>query len=293
MPSPSASAIIRLITYNIRLQIPSGWTAPGEEPWSARCEKLCGQLKFMTAGRTSPFICLQEVTHPQLLDIQASLGSNWGYIGLGRDDGERGGEYCPVFFRTDHWQCERHETSWLSPTPENPGSKGWDAPVARVVSAGLFHHNETSSRIVVMSTHLDFEGKVAREESAHLLLKLAGRWLDGSHGPAEFPVFLGGDFNSDRNSAAYKTLSAPDGMADISGLVPEALKYGHPEITYTGFLGREEDARKIDFLFVLGQQALEFLTFGILPNRFDDGVFLSDHRPVVADIDLGKANGGH
>lgn len=294
MSSTSGSVIIRLITYNIRLKIPSGWTAPGEEPWAVRCPKLCAQLKFITLGRNSPFVCLQEVTHPQLLDIVASLGPGWSYIGRGRDDGEKAGEYCPVFFRADHWQCEHHETSWLSPTPEKAGSKGWDAPVARVVTAGLFRHKETGSSVVVMSTHLDFEGRVAREESAHLLLKLARRWANRAHGAVNpTPVFLGGDFNSNTESKAYKTLSAPEGMKDVSGLAPESSKYGHSKITYTGFEGREADFRQIDFLFVLEPETLEFKSFGILDNKFDDGMFLSDHRPVVADVELpGKANGG-
>jgi endonuclease/exonuclease/phosphatase family metal-dependent hydrolase len=133
-----------------------------------------------------------------------------------------------------------------------------------------------------MSTHLDHQGEVAREESARLLLKLANAWSN----PCT-PLFLGGDFNSTPTGRAYKILAAPgSGMRDISELVPDDAKYGNPHITYTSFGQPDEKPGRIDFLFAQNPQGLKFSTFSILPNRFDDQVYLSDHRPVVADVGL-------
>jgi len=141
---------------------------------------------------------------------------------------------------------------------------------------GAFRHSGTGTSLVVMSTHLDYRGKIAREKSAPLLIGLAQKWAH--HGP----VFLGGDFNSTPTSTVYKTLVS--GMKDISDLVPEASRYGNQEITYTSFGEAGERPGRLDYLFVLDQEGLQFLTYAILSNRFDDGVFLSDHRPVVADV---------
>ncbi|KAH6841010.1 Endonuclease/exonuclease/phosphatase [Chaetomium sp. MPI-CAGE-AT-0009] len=275
---------IRLVTLNIRYDTKN--PGPGEKPWSVRCPRLCAQLSFITSGQDSPFVCLQEVLHSQLTDIQTSLGPSWGRIGLGRKDGKQAGEYSPIFFRADHWECQRSRTYWLSSTPEVP-SKGWDAALERVVTMGTFTHRRTGAVVTVMNTHLDHTGEVAREQSARLLLELARTW-PGEHAPEpSTPVFLGGDLNSTPTGRAYKVLTEPGlGMRDISDILPRYAKYGNKEITFTSFGDRNEHPARIDFLFARELGGLRFLSFGILPNKFDDGVYLSDHRPVVADVEV-------
>lgn len=46
------------------------------------------------------YIVSQEVLHNQLLDIQSLLGPEWAYVGVGRDDGQKAGEYSPIFYNT-------------------------------------------------------------------------------------------------------------------------------------------------------------------------------------------------
>ncbi|KAL2169597.1 hypothetical protein VTG60DRAFT_5909 [Thermothelomyces hinnuleus] len=277
-----ASLLVRLITFNVRYA--TEHPSPNEEPWSVRCPRLCAQLKFIVSGHDSAFICLQEVLHSQLTDIQARLGSSWGHIGRGREDGNEEGEYSPIFFRADHWECERSSTYWLSPTPEVP-SKGWDAALERIVTMGYFRHKGTGAAVVVMSTHLDHRGEVAREQSARLLLEFARTWPTERAPGASPPVLLGGDFNSTPTDRAYKVLTEPgSGVRDISGLVPEEAMYGNREITFTSFGDTNEEPKRIDFLFASDAGNLGFVTFAILPNKFDDGIYLSDHRPVVSDI---------
>jgi hypothetical protein len=52
----------------------------------------------------------------------------------------------------------------------------------------------------------------------------------------------------------------------------------------------------LDFVFVgkgEGKGRIEVEGYAVLPNRFDDGVFVSDHRAVVADlVILGQEGGG-
>ena len=69
----------------------------------------------------------QEVLHNQLLDLSRLFGEGYGYVGVGRDDGNEAGEYSPVFWSKERFDLVRWKTVWLSPTPEVPGSKGWDA----------------------------------------------------------------------------------------------------------------------------------------------------------------------
>jgi endonuclease/exonuclease/phosphatase family metal-dependent hydrolase len=273
---------VRLVTFNIRYAT----TTPvkGEEPWSVRCPKLCAQLQFISAGQSSIFLCLQEVLHSQLVDIAKHLGPQWNHIGVGRDDGKEAGEFSPIFYRGESWRLEWAKTAWLSPTPDVP-SRGWNAALKRIVTSGLFTHKETWRQVIVMSTHFDHRGEEAREQSAKLILRLATHYehvtRDGT------PVFLGGDFNSTPDDRAYKTItSANIGMTDMRDLTPKQSRYGNDWLTYTSFGEPEESPHRIDFLFVRDPAALKFRTYGILPNQFDDGVYISDHRPVVADVEI-------
>lgn len=288
---PEESMPLRIITFNIRYANPS--PVPGEALWSSRCPKLVTQLQFLAAGHPNTFICLQEALVNQVTDISTRLGASWEHIGVGRDDGVAAGEFSPVFYNTDVWTCERSKTYWLSPTPERPGSRGWDAVLPRIVTMGQFQHKQTQARVVVLSTHFDHRGIEAREESAKLILRLTDAWV-GSSSDSELepcrkakpPVFLGGDFNSTPSDKAYLTMTAAGtGMADLSTLIPKEQRYGN-ELTYSSFGENGETPKRIDFLFVKDTSGIKFLTFGVLANRFDDGIFLSDHRATVADVEI-------
>lgn len=283
---------LRLITLNIRYATTK--PVPGELPWANRLPKLSTQLRFLVATHPTAFLCLQEALAAQVTDIQSELGSRWSHIGVGRDDGKSAGEFSPVFYNATVWDLERSATYWLSPTPEKKGSRGWDAVLPRIVTMGQFVHKVNGAKVVVLSTHFDHVGVRAREESAKLILRLADAWVgeDAGHagrrrrwGPSPV-VFLGGDFNSTPEDKAYKTMTAPgSGMTDLSTLIPAERRYGN-ELTYSSFGEPGEVPKRIDFLFVRNPADIEFLTFGVLANRFDDGVYLSDHRAVVADMEI-------
>ncbi|KAG5941162.1 hypothetical protein E4U59_001902 [Claviceps monticola] len=310
-PSPTMPTLpLRLITQNIRFAANHTERSPGEHPWPVRCPKLCTQLQFLSAGHTSPFLCLQEALHAQLLDIEAHLGPPWAYIGRGRGPHETDEEYSPIFYRADTWTCRRSETRWLSETPDRP-SKGWDAALNRIVTMGLFEHRETGVRVVVMSTHFDHRGTEARMRSARLLVQFAGEWSEAEAGDdggedggedgreddgkktgatagpkplSPSAVLVAGDFNSQPGEEAYRTMTAPGtGMVDLSELVPEGRRYGN-YVTYTSFGEVGEVPLRIDFLFVRVGMGVEVETFGVLGNSFDDLVRVSDHRPVVSDL---------
>ncbi|POR35745.1 Uncharacterized protein TPAR_04067 [Tolypocladium paradoxum] len=273
---------LRLVSFNIRYA--TRRPVLGEQPWSVRCPKLCTQLRFVTAGHQSPFVCLQEALYSQVNDVQAHLGSSWAFVGRGRGEGETDGEFSPVFYRTDIWNCIRSETRWLSPTPEKP-SRGWDANLNRIVTMGEFSHRATNTRVVVMSTHFDNIGVVARNNSAKLLTEFAKEWGRGK-GTESSAVLIGADFNSTPDEEAYKAMTAPgSGMSDIADLVPESRKYGN-HLTYTSFGEPTESPSRIDYLFIREPRTAKIETFGVLANSFDDQIRLSDHRAVVADLDI-------
>lgn len=275
---------LRILTFNVRYATSSPVLA--ERPWEIRCPKLVTQLNFVTAGHENAFICLQECLYSQIQDIQAGLGDQWSHIGRGRGTKEKDGEFSPVFYRSSTWSCVRVETRWLSKTPEVP-SKGWDAVLNRIVTMGEFSHIVTGTRVIVMSTHFDHIGVQARKHSAELLIKFAKEWSsEGGPGPEPSVVLIGGDFNSPPDDAAYQVMTAPhSGMSDISDLVPQSKHYGN-HITYTSFGESGEWPKRLDFLFIQEPRTAKVNTFGVLANSFDDQIRISDHRPVVSDLDI-------
>ncbi|KAF6829100.1 endonuclease exonuclease phosphatase family protein [Colletotrichum plurivorum] len=282
-PNPEETLPLRLITLNVRYAIKKT-LLPNEHPWAVRCPRLAAQLRVATAGQQNTFICIQEAQHQQLLDLQTELGPQWAHIGQGRADGELDGEFSPVFCRRDHWDLQRTQTYWLSPTPDTPSS-AWGATINRIVTVGLFHRKTSGERVVVMSTHLDHRSSEARAESAKMLLRLARQWQEEASAEHGFvPVFLGGDFNSRPDDEPHRILTTgSDAMADIKNLIPESRRYGN-DITYTTF--GEAEPTIIDYLFVLNPGRISFLNYAVLSNRFDDGIYYSDHRPVLADMEI-------
>lgn len=278
--STSEPIPLRLLTHNIRYATTNPF--PGEELWETRQPRLTQELAFHSASIPATFICLQEVLHVQIVDIFSALneGDEWDYIGVGRDDGKKAGEYSPIFYRPSVWKLEKWRTVWLSETPDKAGSKGWDASSVRIVTVGIFRHANNNQPVIVMSTHFDDAGVVSRRESAKLILSL----VDEYQASNDIPVLLAGDFNSTPDGDAYEIVTDPSSpMVDIRELIPKSKRYGN-ELTFTSFGTIDNTPSRIDFLFFNMHRLCFFKTYAVLPNKFDDGVYLSDHRAVVADM---------
>ncbi|TVY94479.1 hypothetical protein LAWI1_G001210 [Lachnellula willkommii] len=273
---------IRVITHNIRYATETPFK--GEERWPIRCPRLCSELVFNSTSIPETFICLQEVLHSQLVDVQTSLNGSasgeWDYIGVGRDDGKQAGEYSPIFYRPSIFHVKKWRTVWLSETPEKP-SKGWDAASIRIVTVGVFVHAKTGKLVLVMSTHFDNEGAKSRKESAKVILSLISSEAKLEDFSA---VLLAGDFNSSPDDGAYQVMTAPESaMEDIGVSIPKERRYGN-EMTFTSFGHVDNTPARIDFIFSRKSDRLHHATYAVLENRFDDGVYSSDHRAKSSTI---------
>lgn len=251
---------------------------------------MISELNFNTYHYPETFVCLQEVLHSQLVDIVSGLnasGKKWAYIGVGRDDGHEAGEYSPIIYQTAVWELMDWKTMWLSETPDRP-SLGWDAACIRLLTIGRFRHLETKKQLVAMCTHLDHIGHKARLESAKIILDQVDSFENETDG-----IFLAGDFNSAPDTEAYQHLTRDDSsMYDLRSSIPEEQRYGHT-LTYTGFGYEPDPQQRIDFLFLnrkaktsSEKSGWTSKQYAVLENKFEDGVYNSDHRAVVGDVEL-------
>ncbi|KAL3473989.1 Endonuclease/exonuclease/phosphatase [Aspergillus californicus] len=289
---------LRVLTHNIRYDTSSPFK--GEQPWVERAPYLLNELRYNTRHQDA-FICLQEVLDNQLTDILSGLNSTtergnpnhtWAYIGVGRNDGYKSGEYSPILYRPSVWELRNWETVWLSETPDVP-SKSWDAASIRIVTIGVFTHHVGRQTILAMSTHLDDQGSRSRFEAAHIILRKIDEYQKGRFGKMISGVFLGGDLNSEDTQEAYTVLTAPwSPLVDSAKLVHMRDHYGN-YTTWTGFGYEGQDPTRIDYV-LLGPAVSDeshdlpwkVEGYAVLASRFDDGVYNSDHRAVVVDAML-------
>ena len=260
---------LNIMTFNIRYNT----AADSLNAWPYRKDIAAGQILFHDAH----IVGVQEALHSQMMDLQQQL-IKYKYVGVGRDDGAQKGEYSAIFFDTTRLQLLQTQTFWLSEQPLVPGSKSWDAAITRIVTWAKFKDRKTKKQFFVFNTHFDHIGKIARRESARLLLQkikeIAGNNL----------LIVTGDFNSFPSDEPIKILvdaNNPEKLTDTKE-ISSTPHYG-PTGTFNGFKGRERDKDPIDYIFV--KNGIKVVKHATLSETWE-GRFSSDHFPVLASVIL-------
>lgn len=258
------------MTYNIRLDLASD----GDNGWPHRRSAVTGLIAYYAPD----LVGMQEVLLSQKQAIEADL-PGYHFVGEARDDGKEKGEFSPLGFRRDRFALRASSTFWLSPSPDAP-SKGWDAALPRVASWARLHDKAAKRNLLVVNTHFDHIGQVARIESARQIR----RWI-ADHRKANETVVLMGDFNAPADSPPYAAIVESGAGALRDTLAISRTPHFGPLGTFTGFQIERNDAKPIDHIFVgdsvvvLRHATLTQQTSGRLP---------SDHYPVLADLCVGK-----
>lgn len=253
---------IRVMTFNIRY----GSAKDGPDRWELR-----RPLVLQTIQDVNPdLLGLQEVEAIQADELKAGMPA-YDYVGVGRDDGARRGEATPILFRRSMFELLDAGTFWLSPTPDDVGSKGWDAALPRIATwARLRFRSNPLNEMVAVNTHFDHRGQQARLESARLLRRMVESLGGG-------PLILTGDFNCGPSSAPHQALT--EQQAGLTPLIDayEWLKMsGEGAGTFHAFKGGSAGER-IDW--ILCNDRFDPVRIEIDRREFD-GRFPSDHYPV-------------
>lgn len=255
---------INFMTFNIRYNTEKD----GINKWDNRKDRAAEMVKFYEAD----FCGMQEALIGQINDLQERL-PDYEHFGLGRNDGKEKGEFSPIFYNKTKFKLLKQETFWLSETPEKP-SKGWDANLPRIVTWGYFKDLKSRAKFYVFNTHYDHIGKVARAESSKLILKKI-KEIAGNEN-----AILMGDFNATPSDEPIKIIL--EGLTESSKL--SLTPHFGPESTFNGFESKEQDNRRIDYVFVNNPE-LKVFKHATLTNTWA-GLFASDHHPVLAVISL-------
>lgn len=261
------SDALRAMTFNIRYDNPGD----GPNQWRFRRDGLAELIRDQNVD----ILGCQEALRNQIADLEERL-PGYAWYGVGRDDGRERGEFVPIFYRKDRFDVLEKSSFWLSESPDQPGSRSWDAALPRVTTYMRLRDKETGAVWSVFNTHFDHRGRLARVESARLLREKV------SEVPKSDRVLLLGDFNCQPSDRPYQVLTAE---SEESRRLSDARTASQtdprgPDSTWNGFT-MIIPGRRIDFIFVSGN--VRVLSHEILEARMGER-FLSDHLPVVVDV---------
>ena len=194
----------------------------------------------------------------------------YDYVGVGRDDGKKKGEFSAVFYKKDKFTASDSGNFWLSETPDKP-SKGWDAVCIRVATYVKLTDKETGKSYVHFNTHLDHIGIQAQINGVKMIQEKAASFGGVS-------VVCTGDFNVYQDSDCYNTMVSAN-MKDARKLAPDT----DDNLTYHGF--RPDEIKQIiDFIFV-DEATVKPAKFKVI-DKMINGRYYSDHYAAYSDFEL-------
>lgn len=263
----ACEAPVLALTYNIRLDTPSD----GANAWPQRKDFLTTQLSILRPD----ILGMQEVLPNQRSDIELAM-PDYLFVGGGRDDGKYLGEASPLAINRRTFSIGANGVFWLSPTPDRP-STGWDARFKRVATWARLKRRSDGARLLVVNTHWDHEGVLARKEGG----KLIKGWLAKNRRKYE-QVVLMGDFNAEvPEESIGQLLQGNDHLVDTRH--SSAQPYSGTSISFNGFEAFPRNGSLIDHIFVSPDIRS---AHHMVMAQHENGRVASDHFPVAALLDI-------
>jgi endonuclease/exonuclease/phosphatase family metal-dependent hydrolase len=263
-PSARTCAPVRVMSYNIRLDIASD----GINRWSNRRDQFIGQIRLMQPA----ILGLQEVVPGQKADLERAF-PGYAFLGIARDDGKAKGEFSNLAVDREVFRIRSSGTFWLSPTPAVP-SKGWDAAYPRIATWAHLVRRSDGRRFLALNTHFDHVGQQARLEGARQIV----RWIKVNRAPDE-AIIVTGDLNAEPGTPPLEALTS-SGLRDVR-TASKSQPVG-PEGTFNNWVLVPAESRRIDY--VLADPAITVERYAVLAWHHEGGRVASDHFPVVADL---------
>lgn len=248
---------MKLATYNIRYDCGQD----GINNFSCRKSFI-----LETIAREKPdVIGFQEVLPHVALWLKENL-KDYYVVGCPRETDLTGEQVC-IAFRPDKFNLMKMDTFWLSPTPYVPGSRYPEQSICPRTCTEVVLQELSGGKIFrMLNTHLDHEGSLARVLGAKQILEA----MDNAQFFPNVPTVLVGDMNAEPDSPEMELIASR--MENLTKGIG---------ITYHGFMGPNQCC--IDYIFLSGA-----ISGSDVRKWTDsrDGVFLSDHFPVSAELTL-------
>lgn len=221
-------------------------------------------------------ICFQEVMSHVALWLSDSL-LEYVVVGCGRDE-NLGGEQMSIAFRKDYFFLIALNNFWHSETPHVSGSHFPEQSIfPRLCTEAYLMERESNKVIRVVNTHLDhISGDARRKELDFVMQTISSVSMYKEH-----VTILAGDLNAVPDSNEMKVMKS---FPDFKCLTSDV------GITFHNYFRKEKETdddpfSQIDYIYTRGDIELKSVEKW---TDVHDGVYLSDHYPVLAEIGLLK-----
>ena len=266
-PLTKVDCSFTVMSYNVRtLNIDLSETRNPNDDISVR-----GPLMISEIRKADPdIIGVQEWLFAHEAAMLNELNDDYEYIAVSRD-GSIIGEMCAILYKSERFELVDTHTYWVSETPEVK-SKGWDAKLYRICTVANLKDKKNGKVIRFGNVHLDNVAKLASENGTKLVIDRAGA--------SEYPAIQVGDFNYDITSKNYEYCI--ENMDDARLVAPNAFTTS----TYNGWNEKKimDGGNPIDHCLVT-KDAFNILSYEVYSHKVD-GLFASDHFPVVIKMEL-------
>ncbi len=255
--------MLQVMSFNIRYALADD----GPNRWDLRKQQVIERIRAFQPD----LLGLQECRDDSQAEYIRHELTGFHFFGVPRGGGDQTAlEMAPILFKKSAFQLLQQGCFWLSATPHVPGSKSWSSDFARTATWARLLHLASGRSLVFLNTHFDLQ-PAAIVESARLLKAWADQRIQ------QDALIITGDFNSDKNSDAYRCLTDDQTLADAYRRVQPA---GPHEATFHAF-GRAAPFTPIDWMLVSSH--FEVLSASIDRHQ-QNGLFPSDHYPLCAQL---------
>lgn len=254
---------LKICSYNLRMDTPKD----GINAFFNRTPLIAEKLNQYQPD----VIGFQEVRPPMRRWLEENL-TDYTIIGTGRG-ADFLNEANVIAYRTDKFLTMSLDTFWLSDTPYVPGSMFTtdQSNNPRICTCAVLLVRDTTKRLRVYNTHLDHVGPVARVQGIEMVL---ARIASDVQRYPDTPVVLMGDFNEEPGGIVTRAIEMEsDGLVEATRNIPGTFHGYHPE----------NGSIKIDYIYTNACWDEE-KTLAMTDSR--DGIFLSDHYPVMTQITI-------
>ena len=251
--------MLKVMTFNLRIAV----ECDGINHFDRRLPRIVSFLK----EEAPDLVGFQEV-NAHMKECLSEALHGYVFVGCGRER-DYNGESALIGYQKDRFELIRFENFWLSATPEVAGSRyGFDqSKCPRITSAALLKPRSGGSPFWFVNTHLDHQGKMARLFGAMQILQFLSVKRE--------PSILVGDFNACPDSPEI-------GLLTGNGEYPLTDCTAAIDGTFHAY--SDQMRGKIDYIFA--SAGCHAVRSELSPDEPVEGVYLSDHRPVGAVIEL-------
>jgi endonuclease/exonuclease/phosphatase family metal-dependent hydrolase len=271
----NATDAVRLVTYNVRR---SGKEQSPQNLWANRKPLVFDIINTMHPD----VIGFQEVVQDQFDDLRTVL-ADYDSFGEPRSTKTSGwwqrmvmkhpratDEHNPIFYNKKRIALLASGNFGINPRGGRFHIMTADLP--RLCTWGLFEDKKTGARFYVYNTHLDNSWRRVRSRQISQIMKHVKKNTKG------MPVIFMGDLNTPLKGKKKNKKIAKVGFVHARAIAQQVVG---PQETRTGW--NNSELKTIDHIFVKGQKPV-VKKYEVVTSP--EGVFPSDHRPVLVDVVL-------